>query len=234
MVKEQSRITLSVVVMAYNEQDNLPHLLSALSGYLTSHPRVSDWEAIVVDDGSVDDTAAATETFAAGEPRVKLLRHGRNEGMGAAIRTGYNAAAMDFVTQLPADFQVPPETFELFWPHVPQHDIVLSVYEDRGERPVRRLLAWGYRQVARLILGQRADYTGTMMFRRTLLDGVTLGANSFVANLEFPLKALNRGASSHVVTFVPSPRLSGTSKVANTRRIAYVFGELLALRRRGL
>ena len=155
-------------------------------------------------------------------------------GMGAAIRSGYNAARMDFVTQLPADFQVPPETLDLFIPLAPEHDLILSVYSNRGASPTRRFLAAGYRLVARLILGQRADYTGTMLFNRSLLEGIELTTDSFVANLEFPLKALRRGASSALVTFVPSPRLAGESKVANTRRIAFVFAELIRLRQRGL
>ena len=86
----------------------------------------------------------------------------------------------------------------------------------------------------RLLVGRRADYTGTMMFRRSLLDNITIGSDSFVANLEFPVKALNRGATHTLVTFVPEPRLSGVSKVANSRRIIFVFSELLKMRMRGL
>jgi glycosyltransferase involved in cell wall biosynthesis len=227
--------TLSVVVMAWNEEENVGELLARLGPYLDGKAdSIRGWEVIVVDDGSTDATAAVVAEWACREPRIQLAKHGRNLGMGAAIRTGYGAARCDYVTQLPADLQVPPETFDLFLPHIPQFDLVLSVYEDRGDSALRRLLAGGYRAVARLLLGQRADYTGTMMFRRSLLEGLELTSDSFVANLEFPLKALNRGAASTIVTFVPSPRLHGESKVANTRRILLVLGELVKLRLRGL
>lgn len=227
-------VTLSVVVMAYNEEENLPSLLEALCAYLEDHDKVRGWEVVVVDDGSSDGTVGVVEGWSRREPRVRLKRHRQNRGMGAAIKTGYLAAQCEYVTQLPADFQVPPETFDLFLPHVPENDIVLSVYSDRGEKLTRRILASGYRVIARLLLGQRADYTGTMMFRREYIDRVEITTDSFVANLEFPLKVLNRGARSHLVTFAPQPRLSGRSKVANSRRILFVFKELLALRRRGL
>ena len=225
-------ITLSVVVMAYNEEENLPHLLEALTAFLSAHPRVHAWEVVVVDDGSTDATAEVVEEWGGRFDGVRLVRHPHNMGMGAAIRTGYGHARCDFVTQLPADFQVPPETFNLFLPHVPDCDIVLSVYENRGEGVTRCLLAAGYRAVARLLLGQRADYTGTMMFRRELVDRITITADSFVANLEFPLAALDLEAKMHLVAFTPSPRRAGESKVANTRRILFVIRELLALRRR--
>ncbi len=228
------KLSLSVVVMAYNEEESLPVLLEHLGTYLEGHPLLSRWEVLVVDDGSVDGTASIVEEFAAREPRFKLLRHLENRGMGAAIRTGYGNASMDFVTQLPADGQVPPETLELFLEHLEDHDLVLSVYSVRGDGLWRRFLSSGYRVVARGILGQRADYTGTMVFRRTLLHSVQLTTDSFVANLEFPLKAISRGARTHIVEFKPSPRLAGASKVANSRRIAFVLGELLALRFRGI
>ena len=225
-------VSLSVVVMAYNEEENLPHLLEALTAYLDAHPRVRAWEVVVVDDGSTDGTAGVVEEWSGRFEGVRLVRHPHNMGMGAAIRTGYGHARCDFVTQLPADFQVPPDTFDLFLPHVPDCDIVLSVYENRGEGPTRRLLAAGYRAVAGLLLGQRADYTGTMMFRRELVDRITITADSFVANLEFPLAALDLEAKMQLVTFTPSPRRAGESKVANSRRILFVFKDILALRRR--
>jgi len=220
--------------MAYNEEENLPHLLPLVVEYLVGHNRIEDWEVLVVDDGSMDGTSRVVEEAVTREPRIRLLRHPANRGMGAAIRTGYDAARCQYVTQLPADLQVLPTVFDRFLPHVPEHDLVLSVYEDRNEVVVRRILSRGYRIVGRLLVGRRADYTGTMMFRRSLLDEITLGSDSFVANLEFPIKALNRGATHTLVTFVPEPRLSGASKVANSRRILFVFSELLKMRLRGL
>ena len=227
-------ITLSVVVMAFNEEENLPVLLPRLKAWLDGNHRISEWEVVVVDDGSQDRTARTVLAQADSEPRFRLVRHSRNRGMGAAIRSGYNACRLEYVTQLPADLQVPPEVLDRFLRFVPSHDIVVSVYEDRGDDMRRRVLAAGYRTFARVLLGQRADYTGTMMFRREWVDRIRITTDSFVANLEFPLKMLNLGARSCLVRFTPSPRLHGESKVANMKRIRFVATELVALRLRGL
>jgi glycosyltransferase involved in cell wall biosynthesis len=228
------RLSLSVVVMAFNEQDCLPVVLDALVRYLEGNPRLSRWEVVVVDDGSTDRTGQLADEWALRHPEVRVAHHDRNRGMGAAIRTGYGMARMDYVTQLPADGQVPPVTLDLFLPHVPAHDLVLSVYQERGDGLVRKFLSRSYRLVSRLILGQRADYTGTMLLKRSLLADATITTDSFVANLEVPLKALNRGARACIVTFSPSPRLHGGTRAASARRILFVLRELVALRGRGL
>jgi len=227
-------LSLSVVVMAYNEEANLPVLLPKLHDWASNHPRLRDYQIVVVDDGSADGTSQVVREFQKSHPKVHLCVHPKNQGMGAAIRTGYTAATCDFVTQLPADLQVLPETLDLFLRHLPEHDLVLSIYDKRGDGWKRELLSFGYHGLARLLLGKRADYTGTMVFRRSLLHSAAIQSDSFVANLEFPLKALARGAKATVVTFRPLPRQAGASKVLGTKRILWVARELVKLRLRGV
>jgi glycosyltransferase involved in cell wall biosynthesis len=220
---------LSVVMMAYNELACAPRTVGETCAWLAR--RVQDWELIFVDDGSTDGCADAVEALTSGNPRVRVLRHDRNRGMGAAIRTGYGAATKEWVTQLPADGQVPPETFELFFARLPGPDLVLSVYDKRGDGLLRTILSGGYATLGRLLLGKRSDYTGTMLLRRALLKDLPIRSDTFLANLEVPLRLLERGATFQVVTFRPSPRIAGQSKVLGLRRIARVAAEMLRLRR---
>lgn len=225
-------ITLSVVIMAWNEQDCLPVQLERTLRYLRGEPRVRDFEVLVVDDGSTDGTAAVVRDAASAEPRVRLLQHDRNYGMGRAIRTGYGAARMDYVTQLPADGQVDPAVLARFLPHLGHADLVLSVYDQRGDGPLRWLLSHGYRWLGRVVLGTRADYTGTMVFRRTLLDRVSLESDTFFVNLEFPIRCLRLGVPHALVVFRPEARIAGHSKVATLRKIRLVAGEMARMRLR--
>jgi dolichol-phosphate mannosyltransferase len=102
--------TVWLVLPAYNEADNLPPLLSrvhvAWSGRFPFH-------VLVVDDGSRDDTAAVAKAAARHFP-VEVIRHERNRGLAAAIRTGIHeacerAADGDVIVTMDADNSHPPE-----------------------------------------------------------------------------------------------------------------------------
>src|SRR5262245_26410282 len=81
---------LTVIIPAYNEAGRLPQHLSGVLAYLRA--RYPDFELMVVDDGSQDETAAAVQAALASEPRARLLAYRPNRGKGYAIRTGVLAS----------------------------------------------------------------------------------------------------------------------------------------------
>src|SRR5258708_5808914 len=82
--------SLSIVVPLYNEEEGLAQLIQAIFSVLSTDPDFL--ELVLVDDGSYDRTAELVLELAEFEPRIRLLRHSRNRGLGAAIRTGLEAA----------------------------------------------------------------------------------------------------------------------------------------------
>ncbi len=78
---------LSVVIPAFNEAARLPRTLSEARAWLDAHLS-GDYELLVVDDGSTDDTCAIVARIARDWPRLRLLRQPENRGKGAAVRRG--------------------------------------------------------------------------------------------------------------------------------------------------
>jgi dolichyl-phosphate beta-glucosyltransferase len=99
---------LSVVIPAYNEAKRIAPSLRQALDYLKR--RGTPYELLVVDDGSRDDTVAVASTFA-GEG-VRIVRHERNRGKGAAVRTGLLASRGRKVLLTDADFSTPIEEVE--------------------------------------------------------------------------------------------------------------------------
>lgn len=92
---------ISVVVPAYNEARLITRTLRSIPAYVA--------HVVVVDDGSLDDTALCAQAL--GDPRVEVVRHRENRGVGAAIVTGYAAAfarGADVCAVMAGDGQMDP------------------------------------------------------------------------------------------------------------------------------
>ncbi|HSF81028.1 MAG TPA: glycosyltransferase family 2 protein [Anaerolineales bacterium] len=101
--------TLSVVIPAYNEENGIEAIAQRVLdvGEALSQVGVGELELIVVDDGSADRTAE----IAAGMEGVRLVRHPKNKGYGAALKTGFAQAQGELIGFLDADGTYPPEYF---------------------------------------------------------------------------------------------------------------------------
>ncbi len=97
--------TLSVVVPCYNEQATLR---SCVQDLLKIQDADLALEIIIVDDGSTDGCIAIAEALSAEHEEVRLLRHERNRGKGAVLRTGFGQATGDFVAVQDADLEYEP------------------------------------------------------------------------------------------------------------------------------
>lgn len=123
---------LSIVLPAYNEADRIARGLTRLSHYLAT---VSwEYEVLVVDDGSTDDTARRVEQHPLA---VRLLRLGTNQGKGAAVRTGALAASGEFLLVTDVDLSTPIETLDTFLEEITDADIVIGSRSIRGAQVVR-------------------------------------------------------------------------------------------------
>jgi dolichyl-phosphate beta-glucosyltransferase len=113
---------ISVVVPAYNEQERLGATLRRTVDYLRR--RGGTFEVLVVDDGSRDGTIATAEAF--GSESVRVLRHERNRGKGAAIRTGVLASRGAEVLLTDADASTPIEEIEKLERRLPEAPVVIG------------------------------------------------------------------------------------------------------------
>ncbi|MDP7347135.1 MAG: glycosyltransferase family 2 protein, partial [Phycisphaeraceae bacterium] len=102
----QDRPTLSIVIAALNEQDNVAPLIEQVRQAVID--RDIDTELIIVDDGSTDQTLARLTALQADHTWLRLLQHERNLGQSAAWRTGIAAARGHYIATLDADLQNDP------------------------------------------------------------------------------------------------------------------------------
>ncbi|MBX7168842.1 MAG: glycosyltransferase family 2 protein [Pirellulales bacterium] len=123
---------VSVVIPCFNEQEVLPLLFERLQAVLPTWG--TDFEVILIDDGSRDATWALLLEVHRRDPRWKLLRLARNFGHQTALRAGLQASRGDLVVVLDADLQDPPEVLPRFFDQWKAgHDVVYAVRQHRKE-----------------------------------------------------------------------------------------------------
>ena len=103
-----ARRMVTVLVPAYDEAGTLPRLVAALSAMAASRSDY-DWEFLIVDDGSRDDTRTVLEELRGKDPRVHYVCLSRNFGKENALMAGFDYASGDCVVIMDADLQHPPE-----------------------------------------------------------------------------------------------------------------------------
>src|SRR5271156_1926912 len=96
---------LSVIIPAYNEEKRLAPVLDSVHSFFAA--KGTDFEIVVVNDGSTDNTGALVKQFAAQHKQIKLIEHTHNKGKGYAIKIGVLAAGGDLILINDADGSSP-------------------------------------------------------------------------------------------------------------------------------
>jgi glycosyltransferase involved in cell wall biosynthesis len=168
------RAILSVVVPAYNEEDNIPKVYARLNEVLTRLDL--DWELIFSVDPSSDRTEARILELRHSDPRVKMLCFSRRFGQPMATLAGMEAAAGDAVVVIDCDLQDPPELIlEMVERWRGGFDVVFAQRRTRaGETlPKRIVAAAGYRLIARIAEVEIPPNTGDFrLMSRRVVDNV--------------------------------------------------------------
>ncbi len=209
-----SRRQLSLVMPAYNEEAGIQAAVAeareALAGLDV------ECEIIVVDDGSADRTAALVRELASLWPEVHVIRHDRNRGYGAALRTGFQNARFPLVAFTDADSQFYLEDLERLLPVADRHLIVAGRRLNRQDSWRRRFYSWGYNKLVRLLLstGVRDCDCALKVFHRSVLLHLLPESDGFFVNAEMLCRAQRLGISIAEVGVRHRPRRRGTSKVS--------------------
>jgi len=223
--------SLSVVLLAYNEAASIERAIRDARRFCRLY--VPDYEIIVVDDGSADDTRRLAE--AADEGDLRIVEHAQNQGMGASMRDGYRDATKSYLVHLPGDRQVRPQALARLLERIGPERVVLSRYTAPPSGAARQLMSRSFRWLVRNLGGLKIDFAGTYVFHRRWLEDIALDAidsRTFLFSFVLLQRLHEKGCTIHQVAIHPFPRLDGASREASPRRIAHVLREILRYRRR--
>src|SRR5713101_6878528 len=158
--------SLSVVVPAYNERDNLSSLTAQLLKALTG--QVGSFEIIYVDDGSTDGSGPLLEELAGYYLEVRVFHFDRNYGQTSAFDAGFHQAGGDLIATLDGDLQYDPADILTLLPLAEHYDLVCGWRKARHDTLVKRLSSRIANAIRNAVIHDGAPATGCspLVFRR--------------------------------------------------------------------
>jgi dolichol-phosphate mannosyltransferase len=199
----------SVVIPFFNEENNVGPVLQELHEVLQNQSR--SYEVIVVDDGSVDGTAAQLRQQVASWPAARILQLARNSGQAAALLAGMSSAEGKDIVLLDGDGQNDPRDIEKALQLLDRYDMVMGHRVNRHDSFKRRLISSFGNSVRRLFTNDGVSDAGCglKVFHRQVLDAF-IPIRTLYSFM--PALAKAAGFSIGEIPVNHRPRRSGTPK----------------------
>lgn len=221
-------LSLSVFFPAYNDAPALPKLVAQT--FETVRRLTDDFEIIVVNDGSADNTdLVLRELSARFGPRLRVVRHEVNQGYGGAVRSGFRAASKDWVFYTDGDGQYDvtelPRLVDVLAPGV---GLVNGYKTSRSDVFYRiwigKVYLWTVRRLFRLrIRDVDCDFR---LVKRSLLEGITLESDSGTICVELVRRLQDTGCGIIELPVRHLPRLHGKSQFFRPMNLARSLWQL--------
>jgi glycosyltransferase involved in cell wall biosynthesis len=224
--------SISLVLPAHNEAENIEPVVAEAVAALAAVS--DDYEIIVVDDGSKDDTAGVTRRLMETEPHLRLVQHPVNKGFGAAVLTGFTTAAKDWILYTDADRQFVLAELSQFMPFTDKADLIAGYRAPRRDPPLRVLYGKGWSMLCTLFFGYtvRDVDCGFKLFRREIIDRLSakIASRGATFSIEWLVRAKRAGYRFVELPVTHRPRVAGSQSGARLKVIVRAFRELFRLR----
>jgi len=225
-------VSISVFFPCYNEQENVGRTVEKALEVLERLN--ADFEAIIVDDGSSDDTGRIADEIAGRDGRVKVVHHEGNLGYGAALRSGFKAAIKELVFYTDGDGQFDINEMPPLLALMERYDIVSCYRLNRRDPIIRKINGWCWTRLVCLMFGLkiRDIDCAFKLYKREIFDKIELSSTGALIDAEILARAARKGYRITQKGVHHYPRTSGAQSGANLRVILRAFKELFKLQRR--
>jgi len=220
--------SISACAPAFNEAGNVARVVRGLDETLRGAG--VDYEIIIVDDGSSDETPQILSDLRAEVAVLAVVTHETNEGYGKSLRDAFAAAAEDYVFYTDGDGQFDLAQMADFLPLLDGANAAVGYRVGRAEGPLRRFFSWGYNLLVRVLFGlsvRDVDCSFKFLPRREL-QSLQLYSDKFFIDTELMVKLRRAGVPVLERGVRHLPREHGRSTVSP----AHVFttiGEIVRL-----
>ncbi len=214
--------SVSIVVPAFDEAQNLAACIESIRKAVED--KAYEYEIIIINDGSRDDTGKVAETLAKQGSHIRVIHNPHNIGYGFAFMQGARAATYDYVQLVPGDNEIPTSSIETIASHLGTVDMVIPYLLNFRIRSLsRKIISWGYTAMLNVLFGLRLHYyNGPCAIRSDLIRTATVDTHGFAFMASILLQLIKQKYTFVEVGIILEPRHFGKSKLISPRNILSV------------
>lgn len=219
-----------MIVPALNEQADLEHTVKIITTAIAGNEDISDYEILIFDDGSQDQTGVIAERLARENKCIRAIHNPGTLGLGYSYREGVKLAKMDYVGWAPGKNSIPEETVIRMLAAIGQADIVLVYILSETRGYFRQIVSKFFTLIMNMLFGLRIRYfNGPCIHRRDLLTKTRMTTNGFAFMAEINIRLLKAGFSYVEVGLHNRDRTQGNSSAFVFRNFLRVVNLMMKL-----
>jgi glycosyltransferase involved in cell wall biosynthesis len=222
--------SISVFFPAYNDARSIGKLVTDALEVLPEF--TDDFEVLVINDGSTDQTQEVLDQLEARYQEVKIVKHETNQGYGAALRSGFNTASKDLVFYTDGDGQYDVREISKLIPLLISGVDVVNGYKlERTDKVNRKIIGGLYNRLTHLLfsLPIRDVDCDFRLIRQTALSRITLSSDSGSICVELTYKLRQAGAVFREIGVTHLARQYGQSQFFTFRRVSQTLIDIFLL-----
>ncbi len=223
--------SLTIFFPCYNEEANVERMTR--KAVEVGRVLADELEVLIVNDGSTDGTKEIADRLAEEITEVRAVHNDPNLGYGGALQRGFREATKDWVFYTDGDGQFDLGEIPKLLPLLETHDMVSCFRIDRQDSFVRKLNAWAWTRLVRLVfkLKLRDIDCAFKIYPRSFFDRINMKSMGALIDTEILAKATNLKYSIAQLGVHHYPRTAGEQTGANLGVILRAFKELFRLRK---
>jgi len=222
------KINISAFFPAYNEEDNVVKMTNSFINVLNEI--ADNYEIIIVNDGSKDKTGEVARRLCKKNSVVKLVEHKKNQGYGAAVKSGLRAAKYEWIFFTDGDNQFDVKEIKKFVPYIKDYKIIIGYRVDRQDGFMRYLNARAWGKLVGFLFPELKEIKDIdcafKLIKKELIDEINLETTGAMISAEILLKIIRNGHQVKQINVHHYPRQAGEQSGANLKVIARAFKEL--------
>lgn len=220
--------SISLIVPAYNEELTLESSIRSAQKKLQEHN--FDYEILIFDDCSYDETSQIADKLASEDPKIQVFHNSKNMNLGFNFSRGIELATKTYCGLLPCHGLIDPRSFDSILTALDKADVIVAYIANPNLRSIsRRFISHVNVVLLNLIFAMDLKYYHLNFYRTDILKKIPTSTKSYALMVELLIYAIKSGAVFLQVPFFHKKRLVGKSKALRLKNILNILKTYIRL-----